>query len=1040
VPRDSEVVIRGESYPLVAEAQLPSGTRAWTRELRPSQPSDPGEPVLARWLLSGPNGNSREDVSQGNGVLSVDYTEGIDTLYDALALPGPKVWPIDLVSLSQSEFVETSNLTTVEAAFTSAEDDDAVGTVEWTNPENAIVGDGSYAEASEAGTTHYWKGLLPAVERVPSGANVTGVRLLVDRAAPDGDTEIDYVAQATSGGGVGGSNSLENSQSPAKPSGVTAGDVMLAFLNSGSFSPIPFVASVPSGWTLLTSTGQDSARHAVYMKVAGDSEPSSYTFRVQTNDSSNTTYTLWFSATIVAYRNVSGSPIDVTGTALMISGSGTFATAPSVTTTMNATRVIGFFAANGQGTWTPPTGMTERVDVQVGSGQSGHQTYSVSDVIQPSAGATGTKDATTSGNTSGRYGVLVALAPSAAPGTVEDATVSLVVGGSVVGDDRAKAGNWNGNPTRASYGASSDTWGLSLTREQVNAGDFGVALSATITDSTARLADAVMEVSYTETQILPVYTAEVGAFPVGAAPFGGGTASSVPLTVTHIDEDRGQVFWHGGAFSTQTDPAQEFVAVDAKIHASAVRGAAAWRNRGYLGLGPNTPMQRRTSVTTSESTYEDVTIGDEGIYAGPIVTGPDRIWYVDNEDEQEYALRFSIDAITNQSDRFLVGDPGLQATGLGTYGRSALVGAETGAYGFTDLGMPVRVLESLRGQRSARNAQDIITMWGWTYITTTQGLKATIPGQIENPAGLPRSFEGKPQGLPTAIWPYKDALFMAVKDVDGDTYIMRGEFGEATAGSGQPDWYSFAVIREDDVDAIFSTAQRPTSGLQPSSTLLIGIGANGGRVHLGRTERDIDDPDYRHATGELAWVGTTMLRSSNLHKNIKYFVLLAEDVGDNSIQVQVKVDDNDYVNVGDPVESSGHKFVRPIIDGVPQANVNGHIYKPRVIFTNSSEVNPPKLRGTLDMMLDVRPDNIWEHNIYVMVGQDRSIEQDIDNLTGLMEPHGGAAVPIEWVAPGEIQTRYGFVTKVQQVKDIAGDGVQAAIVTIQEWPVGDGHH
>lgn len=617
-----------------------------------------------------------------------------------------------------------------------------------------------------------------------------------------------------------------------------------------------------------------------------------------------------------------------------------------------------------------------------------------------------------------------------------DNTVKLVIAGAVAGNNKAVAGSWPGIAQEQEYGSTYDKWGTTPTENEVNGADFGFVISADLTNGDTASGEYVrFETWYTTSEILPVYTAELGAFPLGAAPLGGGTASSTPQTVTHFDEDRGQLFFHGGAYSTQVDPA-DMEAVDAFVHEAAVRGAADWRNRGYVGLGPTAPMQRRVAVTLTGSTYEDVEISGSPIYTGPLVTGPDRLWLVDVDNEDEYALRFSLTALTSWSGRFLVGDPGVAATGLGTYGRSALVGAETGAYGFTDLGIPVRVLESLRGQRSPYNSQDIITMWGWTYITTSQGLKATIPGQVENPAGLPRSFEGKPQGLPTAIWPYKDALFMAVKDVDGDAYILRGEFGLQTGGSGQPDWYPFCVIPEETVDMIASTAQRPVDGLQPSSTLLMGIGSNAGYVILGRTERDIDDPDYLFTTGsDLTWTGTTMLRSSNMHKNIKYFVLLCEDLTNpDQIQVQVKVDNGDYVNVGSAVTTAGHKFVRPVTAGVPQTDVNGHTYKPRLVVNSTQTQEPVKIRGTLDMVYDERPDEIWEHVFYVQLGQNRDLKKDIEELREFLAPHHSGS-PLEFRYPGEARVRYGFVVRVDAVEDMKGDGVQGAAVTIQEWDV-----
>ncbi len=61
----------------------------------------------------------------------------------------------------------------------------------------------------------------------------------------------------------------------------------------------------------------------------------------------------------------------------------------------------------------------------------------------------------------------------------KDSSVRLVIGGSIVGDNKALAAYFN-NTTDAvtTYGSASDLWGLSLTAAQINASDFGVAYSA----------------------------------------------------------------------------------------------------------------------------------------------------------------------------------------------------------------------------------------------------------------------------------------------------------------------------------------------------------------------------------------------------------------------------------------------------------------------------------------------------------------------------------------------------------------------------------
>lgn len=65
---------------------------------------------------------------------------------------------------------------------------------------------------------------------------------------------------------------------------------------------------------------------------------------------------------------------------------------------------------------------------------------------------------------------------------VKDSTISLVKGGTVSGANKADtATRWSTTETFYTYGSSSDLWSLSLTDSDVNASNFGVVISVTIT-------------------------------------------------------------------------------------------------------------------------------------------------------------------------------------------------------------------------------------------------------------------------------------------------------------------------------------------------------------------------------------------------------------------------------------------------------------------------------------------------------------------------------------------------------------------------------
>jgi len=71
-----------------------------------------------------------------------------------------------------------------------------------------------------------------------------------------------------------------------------------------------------------------------------------------------------------------------------------------------------------------------------------------------------------------------------------DNSIKLVKGGTISGDNKADTGTaWTTSDVTATYGNSSDLWGLSLAPSDVNASNFGVAVSATNTIGSAIDAD-----------------------------------------------------------------------------------------------------------------------------------------------------------------------------------------------------------------------------------------------------------------------------------------------------------------------------------------------------------------------------------------------------------------------------------------------------------------------------------------------------------------------------------------------------------------------
>lgn len=171
-----------------------------------------------------------------------------------------------------------------------------------------------------------------------------------------------------------------NDTTVARPSGVVAGDLLLASLEVDQDT---VTVSGPAGWTLLLDTaaaqGTSSAFHAqVWYRVATAGEPSAYQWNVPAG--------VYVDIAVLDYSGVNaGSPIDASiGVSALSTATPTTA---SVTTSAANDMLVAFFVNYNFATWTPGSGMTSRYDFDGCTGQ---------DTVQLAAGSTGTKTATAS--------------------------------------------------------------------------------------------------------------------------------------------------------------------------------------------------------------------------------------------------------------------------------------------------------------------------------------------------------------------------------------------------------------------------------------------------------------------------------------------------------------------------------------------------------------------------------------------------------------------------------------------------------------------
>lgn len=216
--------------------------------------------------------------------------------------------------------------------------------------------------------------------------NLQGNQDTFDLRILDGSVELDHVIDPTAPQyqshvtvSTGTGNLVFN-----KPSGTAQGDLLIVFMGFEKGSDVAITP--PSGWTLVQriNSGTDNGA-AAYYKMAGSSEPASYTFTL-TNSPKH-------AGGIVRYSGVdSVNPINVSAT-----NSGTSSTsqvAPSVTTTVNNAKVLVYYTSKKPATYTPAATTTERWDAP--NTADGLPSNMMADFEQVTAGATGTKTATAS--------------------------------------------------------------------------------------------------------------------------------------------------------------------------------------------------------------------------------------------------------------------------------------------------------------------------------------------------------------------------------------------------------------------------------------------------------------------------------------------------------------------------------------------------------------------------------------------------------------------------------------------------------------------
>jgi hypothetical protein len=286
-----------------------------------------------------------------------------------------------------------------QTGIVSIENPDTYSDVDWAEVLDAIPEPGAISIVptnDEAAESAWW---LSDVDAMGFRLNVISAPVLEALYAfhahagdeDDGSTEIGLIEIA-----IVRFNANTTIWEVNKPFGTEEGHVMVAFLSQTNTNG---GITTPSDWSYAGGGNNSNMVHQyVYVKVAGPSEPDTYTWTLGTGRRGH--------LVVLTYKNVNTSaPIDVSGAQ---SGSGASITAPSVLAGVNGRRLICGWSQTGGGIITAPEGMSPRyAQANAGSSSTADATLAVADQAVSPSGYTGTRVAT--GNTLSSMGVSVVL-------------------------------------------------------------------------------------------------------------------------------------------------------------------------------------------------------------------------------------------------------------------------------------------------------------------------------------------------------------------------------------------------------------------------------------------------------------------------------------------------------------------------------------------------------------------------------------------------------------------------------------------------------
>ncbi len=395
----------------------------------------------------------------------------------------------------------------------------SVGTQSWTNPGNVVSSNNVRSSNNLAGITHHQTATNFGFA-IPSPANINGIRMSVER-----NHQPPAVA-ALSGSGAWTSHLTEGTGSPLTFTRSTTN------IPNGTDRCLVFVWMLENGngtrdLTAVSYGGQ--AMTQVVERFEGANQSSGFSGRIEiwilleagiaaANAANNRNFQVTFSGptgfTEYCHAFSSGAYENVDQTNPNLAGNFITSSAPGSTTTwqlgnnlsvLTQGMALNFTLAGHNGTMTINSAYTEVTDETFfNTGFAG--TGASMQIAQKAITADGTErptvsyTSTSASNTISRHAMIGLFLP---PAPAFDNSIRLIKGGTIVGNNLANTTTrWPYNDASVNYGGAANLWGTTWTLADINATNFGGAVSATIQQGTANIDHIAMTVWATST--LPV--------------------------------------------------------------------------------------------------------------------------------------------------------------------------------------------------------------------------------------------------------------------------------------------------------------------------------------------------------------------------------------------------------------------------------------------------------------------------------------------------------------------------------------------------------